>query len=66
MRYIRALEAALGKKARLELLPMQQGDMAATEADTRALEEQTGFRPGTSVEEGIGRFVSWYRDYYRS
>ena len=65
MRYIQALEQALGKKARLELLPMQQGDVQATEADTAALERLTGFRPKTPVEEGVRRFVEWYRGYYR-
>ena len=64
MRYIRAIEAATGKKARLELLPMQPGDVAATEADTSALEKLTGFRPSTPVEEGVRRFVAWYREYY--
>jgi UDP-glucuronate 4-epimerase len=66
MRYIRALEDALGTKARLDLLPMQAGDVPATEADTTALEEATGFRPSTPVEEGIKRFVAWYREYYRA
>jgi len=64
--YIRALEDALGKKAKLQLLPMQQGDVAATEADTSSLERDTGFRPQTPVEEGIRRFVAWYREYYRA
>ena len=65
MSYIRALEDALGRKAQLELLPMQPGDVPATEADTHALEAATGFKPATPVEEGIKRFVAWYRDYYR-
>ena len=65
MRYIHAIEAALGKKAKLEFLPMQPGDVKATEADTRALEEATGFKPATPVEEGIRRFVAWYREYYK-
>jgi len=64
MRYIEALESALGMKARLQLLPMQAGDVQATEADTSALEQYTGFRPATPVEEGIRRFVAWYREYY--
>jgi UDP-glucuronate 4-epimerase len=66
MDYIRALEAALGIPARLELLPMQAGDVEATEADTTALSEATGFRPATPVEEGVRRFVAWYREYYRA
>jgi UDP-glucuronate 4-epimerase len=65
MRYIRALEGAIGQKAKLDLLPMQPGDVLATEADTSALERVTGFRPGTAVEEGIRRFVAWYRDYFK-
>src|SRR6185369_18037701 len=66
MRYIRALEAALGMKAKLDLLPMQAGDVVATEADASALEKATGFRPATPVEEGVKRFVAWYREYYRA
>jgi UDP-glucuronate 4-epimerase len=65
MTYIRALESALGKKAKLDLLPMQAGDVTATEADTTALEEATGFKPRTPVEEGIRKFVEWYREYYK-
>jgi UDP-glucuronate 4-epimerase len=64
MRYIRALEDALGRKAKLDLLPMQAGDVLATEADTQALQNATGFKPATPVEEGIKRFVAWYLDYY--
>ena len=65
MTYIRALEDALGKKAKLDLLPMQAGDVLATEADTRELERATGFKPAMAVEEGVKRFVDWYRGYYR-
>ena len=64
MDYIRALEAALGKKAKLDLLPMQPGDVVATEADTAALEAATGFHPVTPVEEGVRRFVAWYLEYH--
>jgi UDP-glucuronate 4-epimerase len=65
MQYIRAIETAVGKKAELDLLPMQAGDVAATEADTSALQEVTGFAPNTPVEEGVKRFVEWYREYYK-
>jgi UDP-glucuronate 4-epimerase len=65
MNYIRAIEAATGKKAKLDLLPMQAGDVLATEADTSALESVTGFKPATPVEEGVRRFVDWYREFYR-
>jgi UDP-glucuronate 4-epimerase len=63
--YIRAIEGALGMKAKLDLLPMQAGDVYGTHADTEALEKLTGFRPRTSVEEGVKRFVEWYRGYYK-
>jgi UDP-glucuronate 4-epimerase len=62
--YIRALERALGKEAKLDLLPMQPGDVRATEADTAALRAATGFQPATLVEEGVRRFVAWYREYF--
>ena len=66
MRYIRAIETALGRTASMEMLPMQQGDVPATAADCRLLEQAVGFRPHTPVEEGVARFVRWYRDYYRA
>jgi UDP-glucuronate 4-epimerase len=66
MRYIRALEDALGKKAKLDLLPMQAGDVKASEADATAFQAATGFKPATPVEEGIKRFVEWYRGYYKA
>jgi UDP-glucuronate 4-epimerase len=58
--YIRALEAAFHRQAELQLLPMQPGDMAATMADVSRLERVTGYRPSTTVEEGVRRFVDWY------
>jgi len=64
MRYIQALEKALGKKAQLELLPMQPGDVRATEADVSRLVSDLGYRPQIDVETGIARFVEWYCDYY--
>jgi UDP-glucuronate 4-epimerase len=64
MTVIETLEKALGKVARKNLLPMQNGDVAATWADTEALHAVTGFAPNTPVEEGIRRFVDWYRIYY--
>jgi UDP-glucuronate 4-epimerase len=66
MDYIRAIEDCLGIKAKLDMLPMQPGDVAATEADTRALQELAGFRPATSVNDGVRRFLEWYREYYRA
>ncbi|MBK7660176.1 MAG: NAD-dependent epimerase [Betaproteobacteria bacterium] len=66
MRYVRAIEAELGMKAQLNLMPMQAGDVEATEADTTALSQAVGFKPATPVEEGVARFVRWYRDFYRA
>ncbi len=65
MRYIEVLEQCLGRKAQLELLPMQPGDVPATSADTGELEKAVGYRPQTPVEIGIRRFTDWYRTYYR-
>lgn len=64
MRYIEVLEHCLGRKAVLELLPMQQGDVPATYADVSGLEAAVGFRPVTPIETGVARFVEWYRAYY--
>ena len=63
-RFIKALEKALGKTAEKEMMPMQPGDVEKTWADTSSLERDFGYKPGTPVEEGIQRFVDWYRDYY--
>jgi UDP-glucuronate 4-epimerase len=65
-RWIEVFEQRLGRKANLELLPLQPGDVVATAADIEALERDVGFRPTTSVEEGVRRFVEWYRAYYRA
>ncbi len=62
-RFIEVIEEALGKKAEKNLLPMQPGDVPATYADIDALESAVGFRPSTSIEEGVQRFIEWYRDY---
>ncbi|MDE1888614.1 MAG: NAD-dependent epimerase, partial [Gammaproteobacteria bacterium] len=61
---IEVLEKALGRKAERNLLPMQPGDVPATYADIDDLEAAVGFRPRTSIEEGVRRFVEWYRSYY--
>ena len=63
--FIGTLESALGKTADKRFLPMQDGDVPATYADTSALKEWVGFSPSTSIGEGIARFVAWYREYYR-
>ena len=61
---IAALERALGKTATLNLLPMQPGDVRSTMADVSELENAVGFRPNTTIETGITRFVEWYREFY--
>ncbi|MBO6553320.1 MAG: NAD-dependent epimerase [Roseitalea sp.] len=62
--YVRAIELAAGKKAEIEFLPLQSGDVPDTFADTTDLSQATGFTPATSVEDGVGRFVEWYRSYH--
>lgn len=64
MEYISALERALGITATKNLMPMQPGDVLETSADTQPLYEAIGFKPQTSVDEGIARFVAWYRAFY--
>ena len=64
MHYIEVLEAKLGVKARLNLLPMQPGDVARTEADTDTTRAVLDYVPSTTVEVGVGRFVDWYRAYF--
>jgi UDP-glucuronate 4-epimerase len=62
--FIQTLELALGMEARKNFLPMQPGDVARTWASTEALHHQTGFSPTVGLEEGVGKFVDWYRAYY--
>jgi len=66
MRYIEVLERCLGKKAKLDLLPLQAGDVPETIADVSQLEAAVGFKPATPIEAGIARFVEWYRSYYKA
>jgi UDP-glucuronate 4-epimerase len=66
MVYIETLESALGRTAKKNYLPMQDGDVPATSADTSELAAATGFAPATSVQDGVGRFVDWYRSFYRA
>ena len=63
---IEVLEKALGCRAEKNLLPMQPGDESATYADIDALETTVGFRPTTSIEKGVQRFVDWYRTFYET
>ena len=65
LRLIDVLEACLGKKAIKNLLPMQPGDVPATFADVDDLVRDVGFQPRTTIEEGVRRFVAWYRQYYQ-
>ncbi len=65
MRCIDLLEANLGKPAMLDLLPMQAGDVPSTMADVSELEQCIGFRPRTSIEDGIAAFIDWYKSYYQ-
>lgn len=64
LRYIEVLEQCLGRKAVMEMLPLQAGDVPDTEADMSALHAAVGYRPVVSVEDGVSRFVSWYRGFY--
>ncbi|MDD1749531.1 MAG: NAD-dependent epimerase, partial [Methanothrix sp.] len=63
--FIEVLEDCLGKKAEKNLLPIQAGDVPATYADVEDLIKDVGFKPATSVEDGIRKFVEWYRSYYK-
>ena len=65
LRYIEVLEECLGRKATMEMLPLQAGDVPDTEANVDDLVRDAGYSPTTSVEHGVARFVEWYRDYYR-
>jgi UDP-glucuronate 4-epimerase len=65
LHFIEVLESALGKKAEKHLLPLQPGDVPATYADIEDLTHDVGFRPATPIEEGIPRFVKWYREFYQ-
>lgn len=65
MRYIEVLEEKLGRKAIKNFLPMQDGDVPETYADVNDLMNDVGFKPDTSIEDGIEKFVTWYLDYYK-
>jgi len=65
LHFIESLESSLNRKARKNFLPLQPGDVAATYADVDDLMADVGFKPSTPIEEGISKFVSWYRTYYQ-
>jgi UDP-glucuronate 4-epimerase len=66
MDFIRAIEAALGKKAQIKMLPMQPGDVSSTYADTSELAKDYDFRPKMPIAEGVAKFVQWYRSFYHA
>jgi len=66
MHFIEVLEDCLGKKAEKNLLPIQAGDVPATYADIDDLIKDVGFKPSTSIEDGIKKFVEWYKEYYKT
>jgi UDP-glucuronate 4-epimerase len=63
--FVVVLERALGRRAVIELAPMQPGDVPATWADIEASRRDLGYQPTTPIEEGLARFVEWYRSYHR-
>ena len=65
MDFIEAIEKAVGKVATKNFMPLQDGDVPATFADVSELSAWTGFKPATPVVDGVGRFVRWYRDYFK-
>ncbi len=65
LRFIEVIEECLGKKAKKNFLPMQDGDVPVTFADVDALKEAVGFAPNTPIEKGVKKFVEWYRGYYK-
>jgi UDP-glucuronate 4-epimerase len=64
LRYVEVLEECLGKKAIIDLLPLQPGDVPETRADMTDLETAVGYEPATPIDVGVKRFVEWYRSYY--
>ncbi len=64
--FIRVIEEGLGKKAKKEMLPMQPGDVPETSADIQKSRDMLGFNPKTSIKEGVGKFLTWYREYYKT
>ncbi len=65
MRFIQLIEQALGKTAAIDFLPMQPGDVRETYADIDAIQKDCGYRPKTTIDEGIPKFIDWYRGFYK-
>jgi len=66
MDYIDSLEKALGKKAKINFLPLQPGDVPDTYANVDNLIKKFNYKPSTSVEEGVSNFIKWYKEYYQN
>ena len=64
MDYIKALENVLGKKAKINYLPLQPGDVADTYADVTNLQKKFDYKPSTSILDGVSNFIKWYKNYY--
>jgi UDP-glucuronate 4-epimerase len=65
MEYIEAIECKLGRTAEKNLLPLQPGDVPSTYADTTSLEQDFGYKPKTTVREGVSRFIDWYLSFFQ-
>jgi UDP-glucuronate 4-epimerase len=65
MRMVGLLEQATGKKATIDFQPMQAGDVKDTFADISAIQRDHGFEPGTKIDDGVPRFVDWFKQYHR-
>ena len=65
MDYVKALETCLNMKAKKNFLPMQEGDVPVTAADTDLLDQWISFKPNTDILFGVGEFIKWYLDYYK-
>ena len=66
MEFIETIENELGQKAKKNFLPMQQGDVQSTLADTTLLEDWIGYKPSTNLKEGVSKFVDWYKSFYKN
>ena len=65
IRFIEAIERSLGKTAEKIMLPLQPGDVPETFADVSDLVRDTGYKPETTIEDGVEKFIDWYMEYYR-
>jgi UDP-glucuronate 4-epimerase len=65
MDYIKSLEKTLGKKAKINFLPLQPGDVLDTRANIDNLKKKFNYQPKTSIEDGVLKFIKWYKDYYQ-